>query len=200
MFVKGKFNVNSPNPAAWNKLLQDIEYTWYDGTTTVPSQHNTTADGASNYKFDKDKLVKAALWDSTNKDDYFYRGRVANILLDGTDQIAIGQNDRDLESWVGKTAQLLTTRLEAYTMLVAVESLKEISEIMDLPKDNRKGVYDEIEHTLRNPVVVKMNDDVADDKQIRYCTVTGRQKVLVHFIRDAWNNEFRIVKKQYLEE
>ena len=57
------------------------------------------------------------------------------------------------------------------------------------------SVFNDLKDTLQNPVKVKV-----DDSTTKYCSVTGRQKVLVHFIRDAWNNEFKIVKKQYLEE
>lgn len=191
LFVKGKINANNRNGQLWEELLcnglQDARYCWYDNTTTIPD-HFQVASSAEKISIDKTGKFANELTAWTGaKTSSISRVEILAKVLENT---VVAQNDRDYEAFIGKTAQLLTTRTDAYSMLFIAETLK------DLQLTSTE--YAAIKDSQNNLVKVTVMDGT--DSEEHYCTPTGRQKVLVHVVRDAWRNEFKVVKKKYLED
>lgn len=83
-------------------------------------------------------------------------------------------NDRLQEELLGKTANLLTTRQNFFTVIVVAQVIK------DLPtgvKNGTLGVY-----------------DAGIDR------VLGQQRVMAVLYRDAFTNNFRLIRYEYLED
>ena len=188
-FAKGRVNANTRNLGAIDLLLKDIAEETYDGED-LPSGDSVKW----NLTIDADDL--------TDPDKYktsYNRGVMANLLFDMLD--ADVKTDRDAEALIGKTAGLLTTRLDTYSVYIVAEALREMR---DIPNED---TYEAIKDTLVNPVKVKHYLRKADDKyfdddnvKTSYCSIVGTQRMLVQLIRDAWRNEIKVERVQYLDK
>ena len=185
-FVKGRVNANTRNLGAIDILLNDIEEEWYDGSD-VPSDNKVD--------YDISKISNTALKGYATSRN---RGVMANILFDMlTDEV---KTDRDAEALIGKTAGLLTTRLDTYSVYIVAEALRDLR---DIPDDT---TYEAIKDTLINPVKVKQVLRTDDDEYrgtgevTSYCSIVGVQRMLVQLVRDAWRNEIKVERVQYLEK
>jgi hypothetical protein len=128
---------------------------------------------------------------------------MANLLYDMLD--ADVKTDRDAEALIGKTAGLLTTRLDTYSVYIVAESLREMRELDDTS-------YSAVKDTLINPVEVKHYIRADEDYnssttsyraagiKTSYCSIVGTQRMLVQLVRDAWRNEIKVERVQYLEK
>lgn len=192
LFVEGKVNANMRNPLVWEDLLGGIAYGWYEPSVadfTVFDKASTPA--APNYT----KLYDGSAWSGLARPTSYSRGAIAKVLQN----VLTATNDRDWEAYIGKTAQLLTTRCELYSLLLYAESLDDVTE--DVSDAIASGV------TLKellptNGELRKVRAKMPGDSTYtnRYCKVMGRQKVLLQLVRDAWRKELKMVGRRYLEE
>ena len=192
LFVEGKVNANMRNPLVWEDLLGGIAYGWYEPSVanfTVFDKASTPA--APNYT----KLYDGSAWSGLARPTSYSRGAVAKMLQ----PVLTATNDRDWEAYIGKTAQLLTTRCELYSLLLYAESLDDVTD--EVSDAIASGVtLKELLPTngeLRKVRAKMPGDSTYTD---RYCKVMGRQKVLLQLVRDAWRKELKMVGRRYLEE
>ena len=193
-FAKGRVNANTRNLGAIDILLRDIEGETYDGED-LPSGDSVKY----NLTIDADDLA-----DTDKYPTSFNRGVMANLLFDMLDSDV--KTDRDAEALIGKTAGLLTTRLDTYSVYIVAEALREMR---DIPDDT---TYDAIKDTLINPVkvthVIRADEDYNSSTasyrpagtKTSYCSIAGVQRMLVQLVRDAWRNEIKVERVQYLEK
>ncbi len=191
-FAKGRVNANTRNLGAIGLLLKDIaDDETYDG--------GEAPDG-DRVKYKLDNIdVDDDLMDTDKYPTSFNRGVMANLLFDMLEDSV--RTDRDAEALIGKTAGLLTTRLDTYSVYIVAESLREMR---DIPDDT---TFDAIKDTLINPIKVKhylrkADDEYWDKDEVKpsYCSIMGVQRMLVQLVRDAWRNEIKVERVQYLEK
>lgn len=190
-FVEGKVNANMRNPLVWEDLLGGIAYGWYEPSVTNYTVFDQVSSIAPSYT----ELYNGGAWSGLARPTSYSRGAVARMLQ----KVLTATNDRDWEAYIGKTAQLLTTRCELYSLLLYAESLDDVTkEVLDAIAS---GVtLKELLPTngeLRKVRAKMPGDSKYDD---RYCKVMGRQKVLLQLVRDAWRKELKMVGRRYLEE
>ncbi len=153
----GKFNANSRNPLAWQELLRGINpQDWYEDVNFNTSELDLTVEGDLSHS----------------------RAAIAASL-------AGGSNDREREALIGRTANLLTTRMDKYTVLVIGQALKELEGVTE-------GNWDDIKKSVVNPVKYENENE--------YYSILATQRILAHIVRDAWRNEYKIVQLQLLED
>ena len=193
-FAKGRVNANTRNLGAIDLLLKDIAEETYDGED-LPSGDSVKY----NLTIDADDLA-----DTDKYPVSFNRGVMANLLFDMLDSDV--KTDRDAEALIGKTAGLLTTRLDTYSVYIVAEALREMR---DIPDDT---TFDAIKDTLINPVkvthVIRADEDYNSSTssyrpagtKTSYCSIAGVQRMLVQLVRDAWRNEIKVERVQYLEK
>jgi hypothetical protein len=196
-FAKGRVNANTRNLGAIDLLLKDIEGETYDGGD-LPSGDSVKY----NLTIGADDLV-----DTSKYPVSFNRGVMANLLFDMLDSNV--KTDRDAEALIGKTAGLLTTRLDTYSVYIVAEALREMR---DIPDDDSDATYNAIKDTLINPVkvthVIRADEDYKHSTssyrpagpKTSYCSIVGVQRMLVQLVRDAWRNEIKVERVQYLEK
>lgn len=196
-FAKGRVNANTRNLGAIDLLLKDIVEETYDGED-LPSGDSVKY----NLTIDADDLA-----DTDKYPVSFNRGVMANLLFDMLDSDV--KTDRDAEALIGKTAGLLTTRLDTYSVYIVAEALREMR---DIPEEDDNATFNAIKDTLINPVIVRhvirANEDYDHLKSSyrgaglkkSYCSIVGTQRMLVQLVRDAWRNEIKVERVQYLEK
>ena len=96
-------------------------------------------------------------------------------------------NDRAAEAYIGRTANLLGTRHDAFTLFIVAQPMRQYDSD-DVPDDT---VWDEIKDTVVNPTIYTHNGTKA------YCSILGTQVIVVQFVRDTLTNEFTILHKHY---
>jgi len=155
----GKFNANSRNPLAWQEFLRGINpQDGYDSITYFDPEEEfitTTPSGDLNHS----------------------RAAIAAALA------GYGSTDREREALIGRTANLLTTRMDKYSVLVIGQVVKELDGVTD-------SNWDDIKKSVVNPI------EYADG----YYSILATQRILAHIVRDAWRNEYKIVQLQLLED
>ena len=192
LFVEGKVNANMRNPLVWEDLLGGIAYGWYEPSVanfTVFDKASTPS--APNYT----KLYDGSAWSGLARPTSYSRGAIAKVLQN----VLTATNDRDWEAYIGKTAQLLTTRCELYSLLLYAESLDDVTEAVS---DAIASGVTLKELLPTNGELRKVRAKMPGDSTYtnRYCKVMGRQKVLLQLVRDAWRKELKMVGRRYLEE
>lgn len=162
--TRGKFNLHSLNPAAIEELLGNINVsTSYDAVTSGEAATVTAAPGS----------LPATLTSS--------RGDFADVLKYST-----GTNDRAQEALIGRTANLLTTRMDKYSILVVGQALKGLDGVT-------ATTWPDVQKTVVNPIEYPTGSNY-------YYSILGTQRILAHIVRDAWRNEYKIVQMQLLED
>ncbi|MGN0879061.1 MAG: hypothetical protein ACI4WT_06370 [Oligosphaeraceae bacterium] len=192
LFVEGKVNANMRNPLIWEDLLGGIAYGWYEPSVTSFTVFDQDSTGASpTYT----ELYNGGAWSGLARPTSYSRGAVARMLQ----QVLTAKNDRDWEATIGKTAQLLTTRCELYSLLLYAESLDDVTDAVSEAIANGVTLKDLLP---TNGELRKVRAKMPGDSSYtdRYCKVMGRQKVLLQLVRDAWQKELKVVGKRYLEE
>jgi hypothetical protein len=170
--TRGKFNANSSNPAAFVELLRGINITDKYGSACSYSTPGYNAPTT---------LDKTA---STN------RGVFASRIPTSGLYVPEPANDREREALIGRTANLLTTRMDKYTVLVVGQALK----LIDLPSEHTVNEGDDVWKTLVNPV------QLTESGTTSWYSILATQRILAHIVRDAWKNEYKIVQMQLLED
>lgn len=170
--TRGKFNINSRNDAALAKLFENIDITRH--------YENVTKD---------EKAVAGAILvsPSFSSTSSLSRANVAAELVAEAEAAAnpVPLNDRQREALIGRTANLLTTRVDKYSVLVVGQALKDLSGA-GITATN----WDDVKKTVINPT----------EYDGGYYSILGTQRILAHIVRDAWRNEYKVVQMQLLED
>ncbi len=159
-YSRGKFNANARNPRAWLELLRGINL------------ENDYDDDTSDWDGDPPNPVFTEDISSSHS-----RAAIAEVLA------SFGSTDREQEALLGRTANLLTTRMDKYSVLAIGQALKRLSGV---DEDN----WAEIKKTVSNPLEYGGN----------YYSLLATQRILAHLVRDAWRNEYQIIQLQMLED
>lgn len=171
-YAQGKFNPNSRNAKLYREVIMkgiDLDDTYddpsYDGNKTC----GTLEDGD---------------WEKPT----YERGALANVMA----KLSY-DNDREAEAYIGRTANILSTRSDAYTIIIVAQSMQELdSSVADAwESDTSRWESDNFMKSIVNPTKYNLNSGN------RYCSILGTQIMLVNVVRDAWTNEFKIVGKRF---
>ncbi|MDQ0291067.1 hypothetical protein [Oligosphaera ethanolica] len=166
--TKGKFNANSTNPSAFVELLKGISISDpYDGSCSYST---------SGY------LVPVTLDNTVSENRGVFASRIPSSGLYTTEPA----NDREREALIGRTANLLTTRVDKYSVLVVGQALKELEGVTD-------ATWAQVQQTAINPIEYPSGSK-------NYYSRLGTQRILAHIVRDAWRNEYKVVQMQLLED
>ena len=164
-YSRGKFNANSRNPLSWAELLCGINISaGYEDTDY--------------YGDEEDEAAPPPEPDFTSISPSHSRVATAAVLA------SFGAIDREREALIGRTANLLTTRMDKYSALVIGQALQKI----DLPEGF--AMTPEFQRTLINPVQIGTE----------WYSLLATQRILAHIVRDAWRNEYKIVQLQIIED
>jgi len=194
-FVRGKYNANTRNPGAVQHLIEGIH-------SDLPLEHTgsalyVAASGTSNgeLQYDEKKPDDTSTWSLTGLpavSENYNRGQAARELLANVSADTTNTNDLLKEQYIGRTANLLSTRYEMFTIVIATQSLHELT---GLSSDN----FTAIRNTLTNPTLYNDGLEHGDDSE-HICEILGTQVMQVQVLRDAWRNEFRVLQRQIIEE
>ncbi len=184
-YSRGKFNVNSRSAASYI-MLYDAELFGKDDTYDNPAKNGD------------DDLTEPE-WDFKDAAPNISRGQIANLIANLDDDGAY-DNDRQMESFIGRTANLLTTRNEAYTVIVISQALQERKDLSDAM--TTAGMTDAqkkelIKTNMTNPTWYKVYKNSSDSDE-HLCEILGTNVIMAHVVRDAWTGKMTVVKKEYL--
>ena len=190
-YSRGKFNVNSRSEATYI-MLYDKELFGKDDTYDDPSK-----------KGDDLQEPEWGFLDEDNKliEPHYNRGQIANLIANLDDDGAY-DNDRQMESFIGRTANLLTTRNEAYTVIVISQALQQRKDLETALTTAGMGKTDAVTKemlrtNMANPTWYKVYED-ADTSKEHLCEILGTNVIMAHVVRDAWTGKMTVVKKEYL--
>ena len=185
-YSRGKFNVNSRSAASY-VMLYDKECFGKDDTYDNPAKNGD------------DELTEPE-WDFKDAAPNISRGQIANLIANLDDDDAY-DNDRQMESFIGRTANLLTTRNEAYTVIVisqALQERKDLSDAMTAASMSDAQKKELIKTNMANPTWYKVYKNGTDPADEHLCEILGTNVILAHVVRDAWTGKMTVVKKEYL--
>ncbi len=175
--VKGTFNCNTRNIAAWKEFLKNIDYT---------KGYSEIASDETGYPFPDDVEIN----DVTTS---YARSWSANVFvkLNACIPEADLKNDRQEEALFGRTVGLLNTRNDKYTILLAAQALQELP---DVPVDT-VAKFNAVKSALVNPIVYS---NKAGTKMAYSLLAT--QKILAHVSYDTWRKKAKVMQIYYVEE
>lgn len=183
-YSRGKFNVNSRSEASYI-MLYDKDLFGKDDAYDDPSK--------------KGADLPEPEWDLKDSEPNISRGQIVNMIAN-LDDDGVYDNDRQMESFIGRTANLLTTRNEAYTVIVISQALQERKDLVDamttagMSDDQKKDL---VKANMANPTWYKVYED-ADTSNEHLCEILGTNVIMAHVVRDAWTGKMTVVKKEYL--
>ncbi len=186
-YSRGKFNVNSRSAASY-VMLYDKELFGKNDTYDKPT------------KKDSDDDLTEPEWDFKDAKPNISRGQIANLIANLDDDDAY-DNDRQMESFIGRTANLLTTRNEAYTVIVisqALQERKDLSDAMTAASMSDAQKKELIKTNMTNPTWYKVYKNGTDPAEEHLCEILGTNVIMAHVVRDAWTGKMTVVKKEYL--
>ena len=176
-YSRGKFNPNSRifrNYA--NFLLKGIKTD--DG---IKHTDNPSDPDRITYSTDSPLSIDDLAGRSWPTTPGFSRATVASALL----PVSYG-DDMEAEAIIGRTANLLSTRNDAYTIIIVAQSMTEFE---DQTAMGTLWSDDNFKKSLLNPTQY-------DGK---YCSILGTKILTVNLLRDAWTNTFTIFRKSYAD-
>lgn len=183
-------NANTRNNGVWLELLNGIDWTDnYNGKLITPPPANPD-DPKEKFNY-SNWLATTTIDNSWFTETWFqdlpspFRGATATMMREVANKLN-AKNDREQEAFIGRTANLLTTRSDYYTLAIVAQQLQEM-------KDMDKDTFLAIRDTLTNPTIFK----VAGNE--RFCSVLATQAVLAHLHRDAWLNKFTVIQTRFLD-
>jgi hypothetical protein len=189
--MRGKFNVNSPQPAAWRPVLQNVKV-GSDSYEEPDTGSAVTDTGADDIVDDPDGILDEN--GTTNGDAFYNRGQIAQAvtLSDGTG--GTQTTDREQEEIIGKIANLLTTRQNYFTIIATSQILRDTGK--DLSGLSTQAGDDRIAYQLYTESNLVKFDSGADD----WAEILAEQKVMAIVYRDAFRNRFRLERLELLTE
>ena len=183
-YSRGKFNVNSRSVASYI-MLYDEDLFGKDDTYDDPAKKG-------------DDLPEPE-WDFKDAETSISRGQIASLIKEDT--FDDYENDRQMESFIGRTANLLTTRNEAYTVIVisqALQERKDLSDAMTAASMSDAQKKELIKTNMTNPTWYKVYKNGTDPADEHLCEILGTNVIMAHVVRDAWTGKMTVVKKEYL--
>ena len=100
--------------------------------------------------------------------------------------IASYGDDMEAESIIGRTANLLSTRNDAYTIIIVAQAMTEFED------QTAMGTLWSDANFMKSV----LNPTHYDGK---YCSILGTKILTVNVLRDAWTNNFTIFRKSYAD-
>ena len=100
--------------------------------------------------------------------------------------IASYGNDMESEAIIGRTANLLSTRNDAYTIIIVAQAMTEFED------QTAMGTLWSDANFMKSV----LNPTHYDGK---YCSILGTKILTVNVLRDAWTNTFTIFRKSYAD-
>ena len=100
--------------------------------------------------------------------------------------IASYGDDMESESIIGRTANLLSTRNDAYTIIIVAQAMTEFED------QTAMGTLWSDANFMKSV----LNPTHYDGK---YCSILGTKILTVNVLRDAWTNNFTIFRKSYAD-
>ena len=198
-YSRGKFNVNSRSSASFAILYDEDLFSKKDEYDKLDSDPGNAIDPPEWVFVDEDsKLLEP----------HISRGQIVT-LIDNLDDY---ENDREKESFIGRTANLLTTRNEGYTVVVVSQALQERKDLedslramlglasgADFSAANKKdaSVKQILKTSMTNPTWYKVYKNSSDSEE-HLCEILGTNVIMAHVVRDAWTGKMTVVKKEYL--
>ncbi len=179
-YSRGRFNINSGNKEALDFLVSDKKF----GEDDTYDNYSAWPEGSD---------LGLPIW-KTDLTPGFHRGRFANMIA-GTTYDAY-DNDRQMESIIGRTANLLTTRNEAYSVIVVSQAMKDL--FLELPAAARQAQFNALKQTFINPTIYEAYK--GGNKETHYCDILGTNVTMANFVRDGWTGEIRVVRKEKLNK
>ena len=173
--VKGTFNCNTRNMAAWKELLKNIDYT---------KGYNEISSDETGFSFPDDV-------DINDLATSYARSLSANVFVKLNTYITDIKNDREEEALFGRTVGLLNVRNDKYTILVAAQTLQELP---DVPVDT-VAHFDAVKSALVNPIVY-----YDKNKAKKAYSLLATQKILAHISYDTWRRKAKVMQLYYVEE
>lgn len=179
-FTRGKFNANARNPQAAAELVKGIDLNddYSSACAYTPAATPPT--------------FAEAMWG----DPAWQRGAFVAVL---NQAFPAPRHNRQAEALIGRTAQLLTTRNDAYTIITIGQSLRQLRNVLN---DTQLAL---VRTTL--PAATKYfcridenGDGTEEPLQSRYCSILATQKIQAQIVRDAWRNTVITIQKRYMEE
>lgn len=176
--VRGRFNANSAARPAWGSVFHQVRVGWeYEDThdSSALLTAGTALNTAQALAIADDVLAQTA--DPAKGAPFASRAAFVNVpaLSDGTGGVA-QDTDRAQEEIIGKVANLLTVRQNLFTILVTAQSVLDTG--TNDPGGSRSAEY----------------------QPGRWCIIEAEQKILATVYRDAFNNTFRVVNIEFLED
>ncbi len=170
-YSKGKFNPNSRIYRNYADVLfkgikieDDVEH----GNITYPEPATTPHNIAT---------LSGGTWPNPS---------VSRAAFVGALPIASYGNDMESEAIIGRTANLLSTRNDAYTIIIVAQAMTEFED------QTAMGTLWSDANFMKSV----LNPTHYDGK---YCSILGTKILTVNVLRDAWTNTFTIFRKSYAD-
>ena len=172
--IRGRLNVNSPQPEWWASFLTNIKRGATTYTDTAGGTLLTYSDisgifdtGTTGGIFTVNGAYK---WATAGNKPFTNRGEIAKCT-----KLSTGTTDRAREEIIGKLADKLTARPNYFTVIVLAQSVKDTG-------------------------IVNAGGNSVKYSGSNYCQVLAEQKILAVVSRDAFTTKFVIESFEYLEE
>ncbi len=175
-YSKGKFNPNS-------RIYRNYEILFRGIKTDDDIEHKSIIYPSASYTpLTRAHLTGAGVtWPAPG----FSRAEFVSALV-STSPFASFGDDMESEAIIGRTANLLSTRNDAYTIIIVAQAMTEFE---DQAAMGTLWSDDNFKKSLINPTYY-------DSK---YCSILGTKILTVNVLRDAWSNTFTIYRKTYAD-
>ena len=191
LVTRGKVNPNTPSQFVWSALLRDIQLGVGASATTYESPATLGAPAI-------DITVAAGLWAAIRGNQPFAgRGGIASVveLTDGTVITWQDSTDRQQEEVIGKLANLLTVRQNYFTAIVVAQAVKDMGRVpVGVPAAQRSSNWRKYLDGDGD------GDPSTESSTDGWCAVLAEQKIQAVVYRDAYTNDFRIERFEYLDD
>ncbi len=160
-----KYNANSQNKGVLENVILD------------------KINKSDDYENPSDSGSFSGTLDFTGFTPSYSRADLANTISGSFD------NDREAEAYIGRTANLLGTRYDAFTLFIVAQPMAQLQENGETVWTDEE--WGEIKKTVVNPT------KFTHGATVKYCSILGTQVIVVQFVRDTWTNKFTVLHKHY---
>jgi len=167
---QGKVNINTAGTETLDALFTGLTV---GGTYASPSGGTALTTGSGN-QVESLRTAVLAGNGATGGSPFVSRSEIVDIaaLVDGS--VVTQNTNRKQEELIGKIANLTTVRQNIFEIVAVAQAVRDTGSI---------NAPDSVEYATGS-----------------YCTVMAEQKVMGTVYRDAFNNTYRIVRYEYLED
>ncbi len=217
--ARGRFNLNSRSAEAWRTVLGSVQIRKkYEDTTAGAGDHilsNTVLKMTNSILISNSANIKNAI------------GKIAGYPeLTTTSVLSSNVTDRAQEEIVGKLANLLTVRPNFFTVIVVGQSVKDLRHLGMLDDTDATPIAPATATDYSKVTNYKMSDtsgsnkfdlpnaatasnwalyytedtDTDHKKRTYFCAAQSEQKILAVLYRDAFTNQVKVLRYEYLDE